>query len=171
MLVLALDPGPVRTAWVKLSPELSVGVVEKGHDVNSAILDLIDVHVGPVVSETIEAMGMAVGEEVLNTAIWVGRFWERAASSESGMFHPIRRSQVKRHLCGQARAKDPNIRQALIDLYGPGRDMAMGTKRAPGPLYGVSNHCWSALAVGVTWLAQTQEGEGWPRVLRLRAAG
>jgi hypothetical protein len=40
------------------------------------------------------------------------------------------------------RAKDANIRQALIDKLG-----AVGTKKAPGPLYGISGHLWAALAV------------------------
>jgi len=55
---------------------------------------------------------------------------------------------VKLHLCGSARAKDTNIRQALIDRYGG--SAAIGKKAAPGPLYGVSKDVWSALAVAVT---------------------
>jgi hypothetical protein len=45
----------------------------------------------------------------------------------------------------QRRAKDQNIRQALIDRLGP-----PGTKKNPGPTYGVTSHMWSALAVAVT---------------------
>jgi hypothetical protein len=33
-----------------------------------------------------------------------------------------------------------------------------GYETPPGPLHGVSGHAWSALAVGLTWLAQ-QEAE------------
>jgi hypothetical protein len=61
------------------------------------------------------------------------------------------RRDVKLHLCGSARAKDPNIRQALLDRFGP-----VGTKKAPGPLYGVKSHIWSALAVAVT-ASETKE--------------
>jgi len=42
------------------------------------------------------------------------------------------------------RAKDANIRQALLDLIGP-----QGTKKTPGPTYGIKSHTWAALAVAV----------------------
>jgi len=61
----------------------------------------------------------------------------------------ISRRAVKLHLCGSARAKDANIRQALIDRYGG--SAAIGRKAAPGPLYGVSKDVWSALAIAVTY--------------------
>jgi hypothetical protein len=57
----------------------------------------------------------------------------------------VYRHQVKMHICGHPRAKDSNIRQALIDKLGP-----VGTKAAPGPLYGVKSHAWAAVAVAVT---------------------
>lgn len=60
------------------------------------------------------------------------------------------RRAVKLHLCGSMRAKDGNIRQALVDRFG-GQAQAVGTKKAPGPLFGLSSHRWSALAVAVTW--------------------
>ena len=57
----------------------------------------------------------------------------------------VYRKDVKLHLCGSPRAKDPNIRQALLDKLGP-----VGTKRQPGPCYGVKSHAWAALGVAVT---------------------
>jgi len=94
--------------------------------------------------EFIQAMGMAVGREVFETCVFVGRLqeiWE----SRSRPFRRIYRRDVKLHLCGTMKAKDANIRQALIDRYG-----IPGTKKSPGPLFGVSSHLWSALAVAVT---------------------
>jgi hypothetical protein len=44
------------------------------------------------------------------------------------------------------RAKDSNIRQALIDRFGE-----PGTKKVPGLLYGIKKDEWSALALGVFW--------------------
>jgi hypothetical protein len=60
------------------------------------------------------------------------------------------RATVKAHLCRSAKAKDSNVRQALIDLFG-GKENAIGTKKTPGPLYGISGDVWAALAVAVTW--------------------
>ncbi|NBV46789.1 MAG: hypothetical protein EBR86_14410, partial [Planctomycetia bacterium] len=95
--------------------------------------------------EMIQAMGMAVGAEVFTTAVWIGRFIEAAGFGSTAPHRLIYRTSVKLHLCGTSRAKDPNIRQRLIDLYGP-----VGTKKSKGPLYGVRSHVWSALAIAVT---------------------
>jgi hypothetical protein len=56
----------------------------------------------------------------------------------------VYRRDVKLHLCHSPRAKDANVRQALIDRLGP-----QGTKKNPGPTYGMKSHLWAALAVGV----------------------
>ena len=45
--------------------------------------------------------------------------------------------------------RDSLVRQRLIEMHGGERRAAMGTKKAPGPLYGVSSHAWAALAVAV----------------------
>jgi hypothetical protein len=47
------------------------------------------------------------------------------------------------------KAKDANVRQALIDRYG-GKAEAIGTVKKQGPLYRVKSHAWQALAVAVT---------------------
>jgi hypothetical protein len=64
----------------------------------------------------------------------------------------VKRREVKIHLCGSMKAKDANVRQVLLDRYGPGKAKAVGLKRSPGPLYGFSKDLWSALAVGITWI-------------------
>ena len=68
----------------------------------------------------------------------------------------IKRQTTKAVLCGTARAKDPNVHQALIDMYGGSMKAAKGTKKAPGPLYGVKSHIWSALAVAVAWAKERE---------------
>lgn len=91
--------------------------------------------------EMIASYGMAVGKEVFETCVWIGRFQE--AAQRSGYIVSLHfRKDIKIHLCGTVKAKDANIRQALIDKHG-----APGTKKAPGPTYGVSGHIWAALAV------------------------
>jgi len=61
------------------------------------------------------------------------------------------------NLCGVMKAKDGNIRQALIDRFpatGGGKIPQIGTKAKPGPLYGFSRDKWAALAVAVTFQDQ-----------------
>ena len=53
-------------------------------------------------------------------------------------------------LCNSMRAKDANVRQAILDRFG-GKAAAIGRKRQPGPLYGIAGDLWAALAVGITW--------------------
>jgi hypothetical protein len=66
------------------------------------------------------------------------------AQVQGGDVSLVFRRDVKLHLCDSPRAKDGNVRQALLDRLGP-----QGTKKAPGPTYGVKSHEWAALAVAV----------------------
>lgn len=92
--------------------------------------------------EMVACYGMAVGAETFNTCLWIGRFVERWNYLNGVTPKLIYRRDIKLHHCGTAKAKDSNIRQALIDKYGP-----PGNKKAPGGTYGISKHMWAALAV------------------------
>ena len=61
---------------------------------------------------------------------------------------------MKLCLCNSARAKDANIRAALLDRYEPtggGKTPQVGTMSQPGPLFGFSADMWATLAVGITY--------------------
>jgi hypothetical protein len=88
--------------------------------------------------EMIASYGLPVGREVFETCLWIGRFMERLDKPTRLIY----RKDVKLHLCNSPRAKDGNVRQALVDKYGK-----PGTKKNPGKLYGISGHLWAALAV------------------------
>jgi hypothetical protein len=163
--ILAIDPGPERSAWIAMAGErMDFGIYENDRLV-SMLRDLPGTWFGPasplgetwpfgpnpVVIEKIESFGMAVGAEVFETVYWSGRFAEAAHPLP---VHRIGRKAVKLHLCGQSRAKDPNVRQALIDRFGG--PSAIGKKASPGPLYGISGDVWSALAVAVTFHDQEE---------------
>ena len=152
MSILAIDPGYERSAWVLFD----VAPIAHGLDRNSDLLGEIRMMrtapaafgaiVGTVVIEQIESFGMAVGREVFETVFWSGRFVQAAYPTP---FVQLPRRAVKLHLCQDSRAKDPNIRAALIDRFGG--SAAIGRKANPGPLYGISGDVWSALAVAVTF--------------------
>lgn len=78
-----------------------------------------------LVIEMIASYGMAVGQTVFETCVWIGRFVE-IASFNNIKFEYIYRKDEKMNLCYSMKAKDSNIRQALIDRFGP-----VGTKRNP----------------------------------------
>ncbi len=152
MRILAIDPGPGGSGWVELDMNrdgICVGLV--GVDENSFVRGIIWRARSHVACEMIASYGMPVGADVFNTCVEIGRFEETTARGNACDFHRVFRRDVKLHLCGSPRAKDSNVRQALIDKFG-GKEKAIGLKANPGPLYSVKSHAWAALAVGVTWL-------------------
>ncbi len=163
-LVLCIDPGPVTSGVVMLgtwhSPPHVIAATAKMP--NAEVLKEINLHTGPVAIERFACMGMAVGEETLEAVHWGGRFHQEADAGANEV-HRVKRHEVKMALCGNTRAKDGNIRQAVIDLYGGSAAIQThkaGTKKTPerpaGPLAGVSADAWAALAVGLTYLLQQQ---------------
>lgn len=173
MIVVGLDPGTNESAFVvfdgttilkmailpndEMRNYLDVGAGCDCHGDREFSQAARDFHVfiatrsghRPLAIEEFESFGMAVGREVFRTVFWSGRFaeiypWE---------FAQVTRRTVKLHICGVSRATDANIRTALIDRFG-GPEKAVGTKKQPGPLYGVKSHLWSALAIAVTYYDQ-----------------
>jgi hypothetical protein len=163
--ILGLDPGPYRSALVVYN---GVTVLEHLTLNNDEMLGwLINLHgsalVPPgdqrLVIEQVAAMGMAVGAEVFTTVFWDGRFYEAWVNGGQIAAH-LKRHEIKLHLCGSMRAKDANIRAALIDKFGGAS--AIGTKKAPGPLYGIHGDQWAALSVAVTWYERHVKAEAQP---------
>lgn len=163
MKILAIDPGTTESAWVEYET-FDKRIIASGKEPNAEIFKRISFHQqcfsedDPIVVEMIASYGMAVGKEVFETVLWIGRFYQHALISElnSLVYTPrpptlVYRMEVKNHLCHSARAKDGNIRQALIDLIGP-----QGTKKNPGPTYGLAGDMWAALGVAVTAAAKME---------------
>lgn len=147
--LLAIDPGPKESAFVLFS-EGRIAAHDK--ILNGDMLDFRRDFRSTCVIEMIGSMGMAVGAEVFETVFWIGRFFQVNPDTCERMSRGV----VKMHLCGSMRAKDGNIRQALIDRYsdGSGAKSTIGTKKNPGPLYGFAGDQWQALALGVTYAEQ-----------------
>lgn len=140
--VIGIDPGYHKSAFVVWDP-VAKSVLEKGtlpHDEMLAWLRA-QMNAWLLAVEMFQSYGSPVGKEVLQSCVWIGKYQEAWESKDRPTRH-IFRPSLKSHHCNSAKAKDSHIRQALIDKYGP-----IGTKKLPGPLYGVTEHEWSALAV------------------------
>lgn len=143
-VTFAVDPGTYKSAYVVFADGMprSFGILE-----NDKLLEMVQTSAyGTLAMEMIASYGMPVGREVFTTVLWIGRIIQ--ASTRPHVL--VYRKDVKLHLCGSPRANDASVRQALIDRYGPGKELAIGRKANPGPLYGVSKDVWAALGVAVT---------------------
>lgn len=171
-IVYAIDPGTEESAFVAVrfggeTASPYCGVLEHAKLPNDMILDEIvgiarqwgldGTHIHLVIEE-IASYGMRVGREVFETVFWSGRFYEAALSNGFTLHsaHRLSRRQVKLEICGRSNANDADIRQAVIDIFGASRQQAIGTKKAPGPLYGVKRDCWQAIALAIAWERATR---------------
>jgi hypothetical protein len=150
MTILGIDPGAVKSGWVRWDERM--GIRGAGEENNYIIRDLCKDAwrlCGLIAIERIRGYGIVAGDDTFDTCEWIGRFEEAAGVTP---VTKIPRKDIKRHLCGNTTTNDKYVRQALIDRFG-----GQGTKKQPGPLYGISGHCWSALAVAVVAADRSNE--------------
>jgi hypothetical protein len=144
-MILAIDPGPVQSAWVIWGDGKAQGAeIIPNAELLAGLRDGGFCDTTCVAVEMIACYGMPVGAETFETCKVIGRI-EECCHRRNLPIRFVYRRDVKMHLCGNNRAKDGNIRQALIDKLGP-----VGTKKKPGPCYGIASHLWAALAVAIT---------------------
>lgn len=162
-MIFAIDPGTRTSGTVLFDPDTGAVREANPRHPNDDLLDLLrnrwtwdtqEATAGaPIVAiEQFKAAGggHGIGGDSVHTIQWTGRFQEAA--------HPLRvrlvtRLEVLRHLgiAANARNKDGHVIDRCCDLYGgPPRAAAKGTKKQPGPLYGMSSHAWQALGVALT---------------------
>ncbi|NCC85736.1 MAG: hypothetical protein EOM03_16685 [Clostridia bacterium] len=155
MSIFAIDPGTTKSGWVIYDGE----VIDSGVDSNERVLEMItDMSQEPFVLavEMIASYGMTVGRETFETVLWIGRYCQRWLDGEGGKCLKVYRQEAKRCVCRTHKASDADVRSALIARMGE-----VGTKKQPGPLYGVKSHAWAALAVAVTAEAMLKEPDVW----------
>lgn len=157
MIVLALDPGQHQTAYVIYDTTTSRIIkynLANNHVINQEIKKLGEINkekhiIEIMVIEIPKSYGMAIGDTILETCVWLGRFaqtWE----SFGEMHATLPRKTIVTQICLKPTANDSNVRQALIDKFG-GKEKAIGTKDKPGVLHGIVKDLWAALAVAVAY--------------------
>ena len=158
--LLAIDPGNTQSGyvWLRDGKPLLFGIVA-----NAEMLKGIDqfFRADPdnekrVACEMIASFGMPVGFEVFDTCRMVGRIEERVSDGWNSRVQLVYRKDVKWHFCHDQRATDATIWQAILDRFG-GKEFAVGRKKQPGPLHGITSHCRAALAVGLYAIDRPEE--------------
>ena len=147
-MIVGIDPGPRESAIVAFDGERVLSAEDVAND---SVLDAIGfiqrqtpLGIDDVAIEWIESFGMAVGASTFETVFAIGQIATRLQWNNYNL-RLVPRRDVKLNICKSPKAKDANIRQALIDRFGE-----VGTKKSPGPLIGISKHRWAALAIAVT---------------------
>lgn len=161
MQFIAIDPGAEQSAWVVYDSDQN-RLGPSGILPNDDLLNILGAQhpfaagIAHMAIEMVACYGMPVGKSIFDTVFWIGRF----VQAFNGPHTLVYRRDIKLHLCNSARAKDANVRQALLDRFpatGGGKTPQIGVKSARGPLYGIKSHLWSALAVAVCWADTMQE--------------
>ena len=151
--VLALDPGNVQTGWVIIDKDtLRPLAFDKTENRELARMMKEELAYDEFVSERVRSYGMVVGREVFLTCEWTGRFAQIALDRGAPAAYVYRKDE-KLHICMDSRAKDANLRRALIERFAE-KDLknGKGTKKDPDWFYGFhGNDIWAAYCVAITF--------------------
>lgn len=150
MKIIGIDPGPTFTAYTILEDGLPT---EKGKVKNEELFCYVPNYLNHCFVEKMQSFGMPVGAEVFDTAYFIGEVRHRMNVFKIPVTL-ITRQEVKLHHCNSVRAKDSNIRQAMLDRFG-GKDQT----RKGGLLHGFKADMWSALAIATFGLDKIKRGE------------
>lgn len=139
--ILAIDPGPLKCGVVLWDPEAKRVVMSSKDMSTEQVIHMIDhrsYNWRVIGVEMIQGYGMQVGDSVFETCVTVGIILK----ASGGMALKVYRKDVKSYICGNTRAGDSAVREALIAIYGE-----PGKKATPGTLYGIAQHAWPAMAI------------------------
>lgn len=157
MKILAIDPANLESAYCIIESNsykpISFDKIE-----NNKMFDVLKANkdIKKIIIEEVRSYGMSVGQTVFDTCRWYGRFEQFALDTIPDVeVVYICRKDVKMNLCGTMRAKDSNIRMALIDRFG-----VVGVKANQGWFYGFKADVWSSYALGITYLDIIKNKEG-----------
>lgn len=158
--ILAIDPGNEYSAFVEMDQEYKpIRFAKLQNDKMRSVVAEVKKLGNTVVIEMIGhyGSGMPAGTTVFDTCIWIGRLTEIAGDAAY-----IKRKTIAAEICGSVKAKDSNVRRALIDRFAPGiSNYGKGTKKDPGWFYGFSADVWQAYAVGVAYIDLMKRAEGY----------
>jgi len=156
-MIISIDPGNEESAYCLINANdykpIEFGKIDN-NDLRRKLKQLLqnpEYDIYAIAIEMIASYGMPVGREVFDTCVWIGRLYELCIPYVAAIDYVYRKDE-KMNLCNSMKAKDSNIRQALIDRFGE-----VGTKKNQGWFYGFKKDIWAAYAVGVTWLDKQKE--------------
>lgn len=158
MEILAIDPGPEHSGFVIMSVTDTVKVLDAESEIENTDLlkePALKDQAKALVIEWVANYGNIVGDSLFRTAYWAGRFDQAHIGVPPDPAARITRRDAAQILVGKSSVKDSVLhgrcREIVSIINGVDERSLKGTKGSPGPLYGVTGHAWSALAVGLAW--------------------
>ena len=162
--VIGIDPANKYTAYVVCEAE-SMQPLYFGREENKkALTEILEYALecksrGSVVIgiEGMQSYGQPVGTATFETCYWIGNL--QCHFNLYQIPHQlIFRTEEKMAICKQTRAKDSNIRAALVDLFAPyASNHGKGTKDEPSIFYGFKKDIWQAFAIAYTLREKERE--------------
>ncbi len=166
--VIAIDPGTKKSGVVLLNQE-DYRPLESAKLYNtiihySCLQWLKKYSIQPyqveVVIEMIQGrFSQGFGSELLETAVWIGRFEERFLASAIVPTRIYRMDEYNALCANLYPRNDKGVQAALVDRFAYGQPhYGKGTKKSPGWFFGFSADIWQAYAVGVTYVDKCKGG-------------
>ncbi|MFA5379305.1 MAG: hypothetical protein WC455_26350 [Dehalococcoidia bacterium] len=148
MLILGIDPGPEQSAGVVWDGAFVACHIQKPNaEFREHLINLESLwpegYQRPfiVAIEDVAYYGKVLNRSTFDTLKMIGRIQEIFDKNHACVFFP----DIAYHFCNSRRGVNTaQINKVLVDRFG-----GKGTKKNPGPLYGIREHEWSALAVAV----------------------
>ena len=146
-VIVGIDPGPLTSGLVVYEDGRVVRAYKAAtiEQVRFEILALTGRFAAEVVVECTSAGPPSTS--VVQTTEVVGRILERCDVALVRSPSYYWREVLQALCCARKGNKDSLVRLACIELHGGDKSAAVGTKKHPGPLYGVTSHAWQALGV------------------------
>lgn len=150
--VLGIDPGNEMSAYMVMDSKTlkPIEFAKLSNDTLNGMLRNGEIQFDEACIERVQSFGMPVGASIFLTCEEIGRLSEIIEQSGRPVSYVFRQDE-KLHICHDSRAKDANIRAALIDRFAQ-HDFknGKGTKNNPDWWYGMKADTWSAASVCIT---------------------
>lgn len=171
MRLLAIDPGPVKSAYCMMNDDFSL--VSAADVENDAVMRLVkEGEYDRIAIECMESHGQAVGKSTFDTCIWIGRYMQVATDrdkpitrvyrlEEKALLIPSKKNKLPPLPEHAGKTADAQIRASLIARFAKTDKVnGKGVKKCKDVFYGFQGDMWAAFAVGTVALVKIKKGGG-----------
>lgn len=169
MRLLAIDPGPKKSAYCMMREDFSL--ISAADVENEQVLKLVkEGEYDRMAIECMQSYGSAVGAETYDTCIWIGRYMQAAIDrgkpitrvyrgEEKQLLIPSKKNGLPPLPEHAGKTADAQIRAALIARFARhDKRNGKGTRINKDVFYGFQGDMWAAFAVGTVGIVKIRIG-------------